>query len=91
MQRWPWRSAASCSGFRGLTTYYYWMALAPVCGFARILSGWRKADQTAELRSAYVATQAPHWLAFLGAMSLMLHAGGLAALATSQCDEVSRS
>ena len=58
------------SGFRGLTTYYYWMALAPVYGFACILSGWRKVDQTAE-HVRLVVTQALHWLAFLAAMSLM--------------------
>lgn len=58
------------SGFRGLTTYYYWMALAPVYGFACILSGWRETDKTGE-HVRLIVTQALHWLAFLVAMSLM--------------------
>ena len=58
------------SGFRGLTTYYYWMALAPIYGLACILSGWRVTEKTAD-HVRLIVTQALHWLAFLVAMSLM--------------------
>lgn len=58
------------TGFRGLTTHYYWMALAPVYGLACVLSGWREVDKTAE-HLRLIVTQALHWLAFLVAMSLM--------------------
>jgi hypothetical protein len=58
------------TGFRGLTTHYYWMALAPIYGFACVLSGWRETDKTAE-HIRLIVTQALHWLAFLAAMSLM--------------------
>ena len=58
------------TGFRGLATYYYWMALAPVYGLACVLSGWREVDKTAE-HLRLIVTQALHWLAFLAAMSLM--------------------
>lgn len=58
------------TGFRGLTTHYYWMALAPIYGFACVLSGWREIDKTAE-HLRLIVTQALHWLAFLAAMSLM--------------------
>lgn len=58
------------TGFRGLTTHYYWMALAPIYGLACVLSGWREIDKTAE-HLRLIVTQALHWLAFLAAMSLM--------------------
>ncbi len=58
------------TGFRGATTYYYWMALAPVYALACILSGWREVDKTAE-HVRLIVTQALHWLAFLAAMWLM--------------------
>lgn len=58
------------TSFHGLTTYYYWMALAPVYGLACVLSGWRQADLAAE-HMRLVVTQALHWLAFLAAMWLM--------------------
>lgn len=58
------------TGFRGLTTHYYWMALAPIYGLACVLSGWRETDKTAE-HLRLIITQALHWLAFLAAMSLM--------------------
>lgn len=58
------------TGFRGATTYYYWMALAPVYALACILSGWREVDKTTE-HVRLIVTQALHWLAFLAAMWLM--------------------
>jgi hypothetical protein len=58
------------TSFRGPTTYYYWMALAPVYGLACVLSGWRQTDKTAE-HMRLIVTQVLHWLAFLGAMWLM--------------------
>jgi hypothetical protein len=58
------------TGFRGPATYAYWMALAPIYGFACIVTGWREIDKTAD-HMWLVATQALHWLAFLGAMWLM--------------------
>lgn len=58
------------TSFRGPTTYYYWMALAPVYGLACVMSGWRELDTAAE-HMRLVMTQALHWLAFLIAMWLM--------------------
>ena len=58
------------TAFRGPTTYYYWMALAPIYGLISTISGWGKLDTGAE-RMKLVLTQALHWLAFLGAMWLM--------------------
>ena len=58
------------TAFRGPTTYYYWMALAPIYELISIISGWRNLDTGAE-RMKLVLTQALHWLAFLGAMWLM--------------------
>ncbi len=58
------------TSFHGPTTYYYWMALAPVFGLACVLSGWRASAPTAE-NFRLVVTQALHWLAFLAAMWLM--------------------
>jgi len=58
------------TSFRGPTTYYYWMALAPVYGLACVLSGWRELDTTAE-HMRLIGTQSLHWLAFLVAMWLM--------------------
>jgi hypothetical protein len=58
------------TSFRGVTTYYYWMTLAPIYGLISIISGWRKLDTGAQ-RMKLVLTQALHWLAFLGAMWLM--------------------
>ena len=58
------------TSFRGATTYYYWMVLAPIYGLISIVSGWPKLDTGAE-RMKLVLTQALHWLAFLGAMWLM--------------------
>ena len=58
------------TGFRGQATYAYWMALAPIYGFACIVTGWRERDKTAD-HMWLVGTQVLHWLAFLGAMWLM--------------------
>lgn len=58
------------TSFRGPTTYYYWMALAPIYGLISVISGWRHAD-TGALRLQLVVTQSLHWLAFVGAMWLM--------------------
>ena len=58
------------TAFRGPTTYYYWMALAPIYGLISIVSGWRQLATGAE-RMKLVTTQALHWLAFLAAMWLM--------------------
>jgi hypothetical protein len=55
---------------QGPTTYYYWMALAPVYGLISVISGWRKADVDGQ-RLQLVTTQALHWLAFVAAMWLM--------------------
>ena len=53
------------TSFRGSSTHYYWMALAPIYGLISIVSGWGKLDTGAE-RMQLVVTQALHWLAFLG-------------------------
>ena len=58
------------TSFRGTTTYYYWMALAPAYGLISIVSGWRHAD-TGAARLQLIVTQSLHWLAFVGAMWLM--------------------
>jgi hypothetical protein len=58
------------TSFRGATTYFYWMALAPAYGLIAIISGWRHADGGAA-RMQLVVTQSLHWLAFVGAMWLM--------------------
>ncbi len=58
------------TSFRGPTTHYYWMALAPAYGLIAIVSGWRRAD-TGAARMQLIVTQALHWLAFVGAMWLM--------------------
>lgn len=58
------------TGFRGPATYAYWMALAPIYGFACIVTGWREREKTAD-HIWLVGTQVLHWLAFLGAMWLM--------------------
>lgn len=55
---------------RGPTTYYYWMALAPIYGLISVASGWGRLDTGAE-RLQLVTTQALHWLAFVVAMWLM--------------------
>jgi len=59
------------TSFRGVSTHYYWMALAPIYGLISIISGWPKLDTGPE-RMKLVVTQALHWLAFLGAMFAML-------------------
>ena len=58
------------TGFRSATTYYYWMALAPIYGLITVISGWRQIETTAE-HLQLVVTQVLHWLAFLVAMWLM--------------------
>ena len=58
------------TSFRGPTTYFYWMALAPIYALIVIASGWRQLETGAE-RMRLVVTQALHWAAFLGAMWLM--------------------
>jgi hypothetical protein len=58
------------TGFRGPTTYAYWMVLAPIYGLACVMSGWREVDKTAD-HLRLIVTQALHWLAFLAAMWLM--------------------
>jgi hypothetical protein len=58
------------TSFRSSTTYYYWMALAPIYGLIVVASGWRQLDTGGD-RLQLVLTQALHWLAFLGAMWLM--------------------
>jgi hypothetical protein len=58
------------TSFRSSTTYYYWMALAPIYALISIISGWRGLDTGSE-RMRLIMTQALHWLAFLGAMWLM--------------------
>jgi hypothetical protein len=58
------------TAFRGPTTYYYWMALAPIYGLISILSGWGRLE-TGRERLQLIITQALHWLAFVAAMSLM--------------------
>jgi hypothetical protein len=58
------------TSFRGPTTHFYWMVLAPVYALIVVASGWRSLETGAE-RMRLVVTQALHWLAFLGAMWLM--------------------
>jgi hypothetical protein len=58
------------TSFRGTTTYYYWMALAPIYGLISIISGWRHLE-TGAMRMQLVVTQALHWFAFVAAMWLM--------------------
>ena len=58
------------TGFGRPTTHFYWMVLAPVYALIVVASGWRRLETGAE-RMRLVATQALHWLAFLGAMWLM--------------------
>jgi hypothetical protein len=58
------------TAFQGPTTYYYWMALAPIYGLISVISGWGRLD-TGNARMQLVVTQALHWLAFVGAMWLM--------------------
>ena len=58
------------TSFRGPTTYYYWMALAPIYGLICVISGWGKLETGGE-RMQLVLTQALHWLAFVAAMWLM--------------------
>jgi hypothetical protein len=49
----------------------YWEFLAPVIGMTCVFHGWRHA-QGKEARVRLIWTQALHWLAFLGAMNLIL-------------------
>ena len=58
------------TSFRGPTTYFYWMALAPIYALIVIASGWRQLD-TGAARMRLVVTQVLHWAAFLGTMWLM--------------------
>ena len=58
------------TGFRGATTYYYWMALAPAYCLITVISGWRRIE-TASERLQLVLTQVLHWAAFVIAMWLM--------------------
>ena len=58
------------TSFRGPTTHYYWMALAPAYALIVVISGWRHAE-TGAARLQLAVTQALHWLAFVGAMWLM--------------------
>ena len=58
------------TSFRGPTTYYYWMALAPIYGLICVVAGWRQLD-TGAGHMQLVVTQALHWFAFVGAMWLM--------------------
>lgn len=58
------------TSFRGPTTYYYWMALAPIYGLICVISGWAKLETGAE-RMQLVLTQALHWFALVAAMWLM--------------------
>lgn len=58
------------TSFRGPTTYYYWMALAPIYGLICVVAGWRHLD-TGAGHMQLAVTQALHWLAFVGAMWLM--------------------
>ena len=58
------------TSFRGSTTHYYWMALAPIYGLISVISGWGRLDTGSE-RLQLIATQALHWLAFVAAMWLM--------------------
>jgi hypothetical protein len=58
------------TGFRSATTYYYWMALAPIYGLISVISGWRHIETTAG-HLQLVMTQVLHWAAFVIAMWLM--------------------
>lgn len=58
------------TSFRGPTTTFYWMALAPIYAVIVVLSGWRRVD-TGAGHMRLVLTQALHWAAFVGAMWLM--------------------
>ena len=58
------------TSFRGTTTYYYWMSLAPIYALIVVMSGWSRLETGAE-RMRLVVTQLLHWAAFLGAMWLM--------------------
>lgn len=58
------------TSFRGPTTYYYWMALAPIYGLICVISGWGKLETGSE-RMQLLLTQSLHWLAFVAAMWLM--------------------
>ena len=58
------------TSFRGPTTHFYWMALAPAYALIVVISGWRHAE-TGAARLQLAVTQALHWLAFVGAMWLM--------------------
>ena len=58
------------TSFRGPTTYFYWMALAPIYGLISVVAGWGRLDTGSE-RTQLVVTQALHWLAVVAAMWLM--------------------
>lgn len=58
------------TAFHGRTTYYYWMALAPIYGLISVMSGWSRLATSGE-RLQLIGTQALHWLAFVAAMWLM--------------------
>ena len=58
------------TGFRSATTYYYWIALAPIYGLITVISGWRRVETTSE-HLQLVLTQVLHCAAFLVAMWLM--------------------
>lgn len=58
------------TSFRGPTTYYYWMVLAPVYGLISVAAGWARLETGAE-RLRLATSQALHWLAFMAAMWLM--------------------
>ena len=58
------------TGFRSATTYYYWIALAPVYCLITVISGWRRIETPSE-RLQLVLTQVLHWAAFVIAMWLM--------------------
>jgi hypothetical protein len=58
------------TSFRGPTTYYYWMALAPIYGLICVISGWGKLETGAE-RMQLALTQVLHWFALVAAMWLM--------------------
>ncbi|MFO1079042.1 MAG: hypothetical protein U1E23_00235 [Reyranellaceae bacterium] len=58
------------TSFRSTTTYYYWMALAPVYALICVASGWKELETGGE-RWQLALTQALHWLALLAAMWLM--------------------
>lgn len=58
------------TSFRGASTYYYWMALAPIYALICVASGWRQLDTGSE-RLQLALTQVLHWLGILAAMWLM--------------------